>query len=75
MTEENLNLANRKMEQIKKMQDFIAAFRCPYVNIIKASDYQTDKTIIINTNDELHNLILKHCESKLERLKEEFQKI
>lgn len=80
MTEENLSLANRKMEQIKEMQDFIKAFKSPYMNVIKAADFginnlECDKTIIINSQDELHNMILQHCEAKLEKLKKEFQKI
>lgn len=80
MTEESLNLANRKMEQIKKMEDFIKAFKAPYVNVIKASDFgsnglECNKSIVINDNDELHKLILHRCESKLKRLKEEFQKL
>lgn len=80
MTKENLKLANEKMEQVKEMQDFIKAFKEPYMNIIKASDFgsngsERNKSIIISSNDELYNLILNYCESKLEQLKEEFQKI
>lgn len=68
------------MEQIQEFEDYIKAFKEPYMNCIRASSFGTNnmdcgQTIIIHSDSKLHNLILNHCNSELERLREEFQNL
>lgn len=80
MTKELLKNANKKIGEIRKMEDFIEAFKEPYINSIYAFAYGTlgaerKQVMIIDSDSELYDLILNHCNSELERLKEEFKKL
>lgn len=80
MTVGQLKTANKMMEQIQELEEFIKAFKEPYMNCIRASSFGTNnmdcsQTMIIHSDSELHNLILNHCNSELVRLKEEFQNL
>ncbi|GFI51183.1 hypothetical protein IMSAGC020_02393 [Lachnospiraceae bacterium] len=80
MTDKQLKVANEKMEEIQELEQFIRAFKEPYMNCIRASAFGSNskdcsRQMLINSNSVLHNLILDHCKSELERLKEEFKNI
>lgn len=80
MTGEQLKIANKKMEQIQELENFIEAFEYPSMNHITASAYGPNnkdcrQTMIIHSDSELHNLILNYFNSELERLKKEFQNL
>lgn len=68
------------MEQIQELEEFIKVFKEPYMSCIRTSSFGTNnmdcgQTMIIHSDSELHNLILNHCNSELERLREEFQNL
>lgn len=76
MTEELLKNADKKMKEIRELEDFIKAFKAPFMNCIRAtSEKDSCEFMIIHSDSELHHLILNHCNSELERLKEEFKKL
>lgn len=80
MTGEQLKIANKKMEQIQELENFIEAFEYPAMNCIAATAFGADskecrQTMIIHSDSELHNLILNYFNSELERLKKEFQNL
>lgn len=80
MTKEQLEKAIKKMDEIQELKEFIEAFKEPYMNSIRASQFGANnkdctKVMLINSDSELHDLILNHCNSELERLKEEFRNL
>lgn len=76
VTEELLKNADKKMKEIRELEDFIKAFKAPFMNCIRAtSEKDSCEFMIIHSDSELHHLILNHCNSELERLKEEFKKL
>lgn len=80
MTREQLKTANKKMEEIQELEEFIRAFKEPYMNCIRASSFGTNnmdcgQTMIVHSDSELHNLILNHFNLELVRLREEFQNL
>lgn len=78
MTKEQLGRATKILDEIQEMKTFIKAFNEPYMNCICASAFGNDsidcgKTMIIDSDSELHSLILTYCNLKLEQLRKEFQ--
>jgi hypothetical protein len=76
VTEELLKNADKKMKEIRELEDFIKAFKAPFMNCIRAtSEKDSCEFMIIHSDSELHHLIMNHCNSELKRLKEEFRKL
>lgn len=76
MTEKQLAEGQRLAGEIRKLQEFQTALHAPYLNFIKACDYEgnreTNKTISIEKGGELYDLIDIYIESKIEKLQKEF---
>lgn len=79
MTIEQLEEANKKLKEIREIEDFLKAFHSPYVNVIRANDYrgdnETSKIMGIPSGSELEKVILNYFESRLKELKSGFEEL
>lgn len=79
MTEKQLAEGQRLAGEIRKLQEFQTALHAPYLNFIKACDYEgdreTDKTINIDRDEELYQLIDVYIESRIKKLQQKFESI
>ena len=79
MTVEQLNNGQRIMDKIKELQKFQKALHAPYINFIRACDYQGDReanrTINIDSNSELYKMIDCYIDTQIKKMQEEFDSI
>lgn len=79
MTEKQLTEGQRLAGEIRELQEFQNALHAPYLNFIRACDYEgsreVHKTINIDRNEELYHLIDDCIENKIKKLQQEFESI
>ena len=77
MTEETLDKAYEINRSIKKYKSFLKAFDSPYVNIIKANNYEGNKDksqiIMLSSEPELESMVIRYFADKIESLEREFE--
>lgn len=79
MTEETLDKAYEINRKIKRYKVFLKAFDSPYVNIIRANDFEGDRDksqiITLSSEPELESMVIKYFTDKIESLEQEFETI
>ena len=79
MTEETLDKAYEINRSIKKYKAFLKAFDSPFVNIIRANDFEGDteksQIITLSSEPELESMVIKYFADKIESLEREFEGI
>lgn len=79
MTEKQLAEGQRLADEIRELQEFQTALHAPYLNFIRACDYEgnreVNKTINIDRDDELYQLIDAYIGNRIKKLQQEFESI
>ena len=79
MTEEVLDKAYEINRNIKKYKAFLKAFDSPFVNIIRANDFEGDREksqiITLSSEPELESMVIKYFADKIESLEREFENV
>lgn len=79
MTEEKLKKALEIEQKISTYKKFLKAFDSPYVNVIRANDYDGDREksqiILLCSEPELESTIIKYFADKVEQLEKEFEEL
>ena len=79
MTEEILDKAYEIQRNIKKYKSFLKALGSPFVNIIRANDFEGDREksqiITLASEPELEKMITVYFADKIEDLEQEFENI
>lgn len=79
MTVEQLEKANKINEQLEEKKRFLKAFKSPYSNVIRACDYDGDRssteTLLLENDKTLSDFIRGHISDQIADLEKQLEEL